>query len=586
MENQTAPSIEEAVALFDRQEYRDAFLAFVEVYRQDADSETRWNALQILNEAYYDPNEAALRENYEKNVKALKNYPWFFEKRFRKFEDLRIRLFPVSDDLYYRYDRKSQCFQSLYDPKGAHPLPYFWTTPDNPLRVKDADNFYELTFLNDNVRTSEDYAGDNHIYLLYSSLEPLERLMLSCDLEPLLEQQKFVFLVEKSTWSRYPLRFEKKYGIDYSKMKPTPVRIEEVKRFCLWYAHAYSGSLMTWAALQENSNVQVYVGWDFNVHSTLDGQLLYYSSEFQEAIKDINRRYTPDKIEALARSGRYSLKLDDLDDYLGWLRQLRPAPCEYTVKELFTGYCLFHYNARGLNPRIAPVLVFDSHMGIPDIYYPLILSFPYYEALTCVREPVTTFARFFKYSKWCMGWEPQRIIFWFAHDYLQGQALHPKLQSNYFGIRFEDIKTKPEIACRALCRHLNIPFEERMLEADGSFTDAEGNKVRGFDTKPLHRDISDVLSDFDQMRLKIFYDPILRHYGYPHFNFEEHPLSGAIIRDLFRYPFHMEYEIEKQSNGAIPRKKTHQWIDTALQQLWRQKCICAQLISLEEAGDA
>ena len=166
MEKQTAPSMEQAVALFDRQEYQAAALAFVEVYRHDADSETRWNTLQILNEAYYDPNEAALRANYEKNVKALEKYPWFFGKLFHKFEDLRIRLFPISDDIYYSYDRKNQCFQSLYDPKGAHPLPYFWTTPDKPLRVENADNFYELTFLNDNVRASEDFAGDNHIYLL------------------------------------------------------------------------------------------------------------------------------------------------------------------------------------------------------------------------------------------------------------------------------------------------------------------------------------------------------------------------------------------------------------------------------------
>lgn len=586
MEKRTAPSIEQAVALFDRHEYQAAFLAFVEVYRQDTDSETRWNALQILNEAYYDPNEAVLREKYEKNVNALKKYPWFFEKRFHKFEDLRIRLFPVSDDIYYCYDRKSQCFQSLYGPKNAHTLPYFWTAPDKPLRVEDTDNFYELTFLNDNVRASEDFAGDNHIYLLYSSLEPLERLMLSCDLEPLLEQQKFVFLIEKSTWSHYPLRFEKKFGIDYSKMKPTPVRIEEVKRFCLWYAHAYSGSIVSQAALRENSNVQMYVAWKFNTQSTVDGQSLFFSPGFQEAIRDIDRRYTPDKIEKLANSDRYCLRLEDLNEYLAWLRQQRPAPCEYTVKELFVGYCIFRYHARGLNPRIAPVLLFDPHMGNPSPYFPLILSFPYYEALTCVREPVTAFARFLTYSNLCMGWPPQKTVFWFVHDYAHGQVLHQELQARYFGIRFEDMKRKPETVCRALCKHLNIPYEERMLEADGSFTDAEGNQIKGFDAKPLHRDISGVMSEFDQMRLKMFYDPILQHYGYPRFDFEEHPLPDAVVRELFRSPFRLEYVIEKKSNGTISRETTHQWIEAAFLQLWRQKHICAQLIPLEEAGDA
>ena len=163
--------------------------------------------------------------------------------------------------------------------------------------------------------------------------------------------------------------------------------------------------------------------------------------------------------------------------------------------------------------------------------------------------------------------------------------LNPKLRSHYCGIRFEDMKTRPETVCRALCRNLNIPYEPQMLEADGSFTDAEGNKIRGFDDKPLHRDVSGLLSEFDQLRLKIFFDPILKYYGYPSFSFEEHPLPDTMVRDLFRYPFRLEYVIEKQSNGAIPCAKTHRWIQKMLQSLWKKEIICPKMLSLEEPAN-
>ena len=152
---------------------------------------------------------------------------------------------------------------------------YFFGRLDEPIRATDEDNCYNLTFLHDNVRSSEDFAGDNHIYLLYATPEPLERLMLACDLAPLLRQQKFVFLLGKKNWKRYPIDFQKTFGVDYAERSPAPVRVEEVKRICFWYKHAYSGTELSLGVLGVVNEIQMYSAMVFHTDSTVDGKPMY-----------------------------------------------------------------------------------------------------------------------------------------------------------------------------------------------------------------------------------------------------------------------------------------------------------------------
>lgn len=572
----------QAVKLFDQQQYREAFTMFADAYNQSEDVAERKRIFAILEEAYYLPNAEGLKDRYEGNAAALKNYPYFWDKAFKKYEKLTVKLFPVNDEICYCYDLERDCFTEEYDPNDANQMRYFFDDLDGPIQVKDESNFYNLTFLNDNVRASDDYAGDNHVYLMYTSIEPLERLMQTCDLAEILGMEKFVFLVGEKNWHRYPINFKKKFNINYSKMEPSPIRIEEVKRFCFWYAHAYSGSIISQAALSESSGVQFFNGQMFNQHSYAGQELLFFTPEFQQAIVELDHCYTPNQIEEGIRAGKYTLALDGLDGFLDWLRKTRPYPHKYTVREMFCGYFLFKYSTRGLNPRVVPVLLYDPHMGTPLLYNNFLRTFPYLSVLTCVRDPVVSFARFLDYRGMCIGWEDNRIIFWAAHDYLFGQELLPEFRPNYCGIRFEDLKQNPEAVCRALCRTLNVPYAAKMLEADGSFNDLEGNTVKGFDDKPLHRDISGIMSEFDQLRFRIFYDPILKHYGYHRFSFEEHPLSDAIVRELFRYPFRLEYVTEKRSNGAVTRADVHRWLQKTLQGLWKKEVICPVMIPLED----
>lgn len=584
MDTETAAAVSQAIALFDQQKYQEAFEMFVEAYRQCRDLTERQKIFQMLEEVYYLPNVEELRQTYESNVACLKKYRYFWNKTFHDFDELSFQLFPITDELYYCYNRENCQFSGLYDAKTSSQMRYFFENLDKPLRIEDEDNFYNLTFLNDNVRRSEDFAGDNHIYLLYTSLEPLERLMLTCDLEPVLRQRKFVFLVGENNWDKYPINFRKKYGIDFSQMRPAPIRINEIKRICFWYKHAHSGTIFSLGVLGAEPCIQSFCGSEFFSYSSCNGNPLCFTPEFKEILAQVDRVYTIEQILEVVNSDKYFLKIDDLQDYINWLQRRQPAPKGYTVKDLFCGYFLFHYEKRNLNPRISPMLLFDPHMWDPSAYESMVLSFPYYTVLTCVREPIMRFAR--SYLVGLVGWDESQTRYLLGMDYCNTQYLNPMLLPHYYGYRFEDMKTKPDVVCRAVCRHLNVPYDEQMLQAEAPMKDNwTGAVTKGFDTAPLHRDISVILSEFDQLRLKMFYEPILRYYGYPTFSFEEHPLSEETVRELFRVPFRFEYINDKLLSNPLPQEVLHKCIQDVLQKLWRKKFVSPKLIPLEETDN-
>lgn len=559
MEKQAAPSIEKAVQLFDRQEYRDAFLTFVDVYRQSADSKERQAVLQILDEAYYAPNETELRENYEENVKTLKKYPYFWEKQFHKFEDLSVKLFPISDELYYCYDRGNDCFQGLYDAKSADRMRYFFEHLDKPLRVEDEDNFYNLTFLNDNVRSSEDFAGDNHIYLMYSSLEPLERLMLACNLEPLLRQRKFVFLTGENR-DLYPLDFKRHFGIDYSAMEPQKLRIEEMQRICFWYKRGYTGTLLGLDVLNRNDHIAMNYGGDLLYETRIQGCPLYQTVLPEHILKNVSKEYKTQDFECLYHSPDIQWGVSNLGGFIQWLKNAHIE--RFTFPELFRAYFIYTYyhDKPHVNPRIVPVILWEPHLNQTEIHDPLVLGFPYRILLNAFREPVQTVGRI--YQREGSIYIPQVMMIEYS--------MNPELRESYYAYRFEDLKRYPAPTCKALCKLLNVPYEPGMLTADAEMEGVNGEaSVRGFDLSPLSRNIDSAFSAFDQVRLQIFYDAILRHYGYPAFDFEECPMDDNDVAFLMKFPFKCEKEyVEKGRWEKVTKEEYRQRLFQTMMSVW------------------
>ena len=554
--------IQGAFELFDKGQYKEAFESFAAIYNASENMQERQELMSILRDAYYEPNEAELRGNYEKNAAALKQYPYFWDKQFADFSELSFLLFPTSDSSYYIYDKQADCFIGEYDGITRHQMRYFFEHLEDALKVEDEDNLYNLTFLFDNVRRSEDVAMDNHIYLFYHSWQPLQRVMQVGDIAPILKDEKFVFLIGENH-KRYPIDFKRDFKIDYAKMKPQMLRIEEMNRICYWWKRGYAGSMLGIDVLGKNVHAVSRMSFAFHYNTKVQGYPLYSTSFFLDFIKDTQTSYSLSHIKSLCNHQDIQWDFPDFRKFLLFIQKYDKQR-KYTLFELMRLFFIYCYYEKlpNANPRVAPIIVWDPHLNDQTLYVPFVMTFPYKKIMNSMREPVTMTGRIY---------QSEQSIFPYS-DYTMAMGMDETLREDYYAYRFEDLKKCPKETICAICQVLNIPFESTMLDADVPYqspnTSQEGEVVRGFDQAPLHRNVDSALSKFDQVRLQIFYDPILRHYGYETFDFEECPMTDQEVYFLLKFPFRCEADYIARKKEDITAQQLRERLHGNMCALW------------------
>ena len=226
-----AERMEASVFLFQNGgDYQTAYDGFLDLYREGT---FRREILPILTEAFYEPNVKDLRRRYEKNVRLLQRYPYLFRKDLPAFEDLPVRPYPFDDDTWVPFDRRTGDFGEKWRPRYEVIGRNFFKDLTDPILAEDVWSQYELEYLVDNVRRSEDIGRENHIYLHYTDWERFCSALQVLDLRPLLDPKKIVFLIGDEI-SQYPIDFRERFGIDYSQYPLRPVGIREVTRL-IWH---------------------------------------------------------------------------------------------------------------------------------------------------------------------------------------------------------------------------------------------------------------------------------------------------------------------------------------------------------------
>ena len=425
-------TIPEAIALFDAGDYKEAFVSFTNIYNKSQNAQERQDIMTMLQEAYYQPNESELREHYKRNVQALAAYPYFWEKQFANFSSLSFLLFPISDDSYYLYDKKADCFVGEYDGATRRQMRYFFENLYQALRVEDEDNLYNLTFLFDNVRRSEDVAMDNHVYLLYHSWEPLQRVMQVGDLTPILEHKKFVFLIGQENFYRYPVNFKDEFDIHYDRMEPQKLQIHEMKRICYWWKRGYAGTMLGLGVLNQSTHTIVKMGWSFHKDSKVQGYPLYLTKFFSDFVQNLDTRYTLESLYSLYNHKEIDWCFPDFEKFFFFIKKYDHKKRSYSLSDLFRLFFLYLYYKKipNANPRIAPTIVWEPHLNDQTLYIALIMTFPYHVVMNSMREPVTLTGRIY---------QSEQSIFPYS-DYTIAMSMDESLKNDYYAYRFEDLK--------------------------------------------------------------------------------------------------------------------------------------------------
>lgn len=268
----------------------DFVQGFAELAEGYAEGQNSPSALEDLKRGFWEPNLAEMEENFQKNASFLNEYPFFLSKRLVAPRDNRYLLFALTDELFYRFDQHEQAFAPM-EVNSERETRYFFEDLGRPLLIENEFNSFNLRFLKDNVRRSEDFAGDNHIYLCYENKDALSLLLYYVDLTELCKDRKFVFLTEEER-GLYPLDFKERFGIDYSGMEPQRLRVEEMQRICFWYKRGYSGTLFGLNLLGHNRHIIMRYGADLFYESYVKGYPFFQTNLPEQVMKDTARVYT------------------------------------------------------------------------------------------------------------------------------------------------------------------------------------------------------------------------------------------------------------------------------------------------------
>lgn len=559
-------TVDMAIEIFKQKNYNDAMRLFILLYEENYLCD---EILQVIMECYYKPNKTSFKNSYEKNVKYLEEYPYIMNNNFPEFDKISDKVVYVSENKYILYNKKSKKFGELYQIKDEkEDIPFFLDT-EKQLFLKNERNHWNIKYLWDNVRRSEDYGEDNHIYLYYDSFEIFCAYLQTMDIVEYLKDEKFVFLFgEAQLKDYYPIDFKTMYGIDYASMKCQPIRINEIKRvFVEWFELTMSGNYFLAGVLDCHKNLLTVKEFGLAGFDYLYQQLLKDKSidEVFQSLLENKDGLIYSEIMFLIKPGltEDAIKVPTLEEFFTQLKIVlkdkdKPTRLEW-FKSLYLAYSMSI--GRSFKQRIAPAIVFHTHgMGYPtsiDDMYDVFRSFEYFKAITIIRRPIVTLgARVGLFERQEPGKENYiKCIndYVLADDGLMSRSnyrLYLPPDDEFLPhrrvIRFEDLKLYPTAMLLNMCEFLDIEWDDILLKTTANGTEnamkmEKDRKVGGFDTAPVYNKHEECFSSFDYYRIELVKSIYYMTWGYkPVYYYDPVKYSKSEILKMFEIKFKCE----------------------------------------------
>ena len=498
--------------------YKTSYTVFLQLYQA---GHFRPEILPLMTKVFYEPNIRTLKGRYERNVKLLSRYPYLFRKDFPTFEDLPLSFFPFDDHHgYVPFDLTTGLFRDFVNVKEPVISRNFFKDLEKPILAQDVFSQYELEYLRDNVRRSEDVARENHVYLHYTDWEEFCAWLQVLSMKPLLEEKKLVFLIGDEL-SRYPIDFQAEFGIDYSQYPVKPVGVREVTK-------------LIWHTQFSTDNGGDFFNEVFDSHPNLLLRFSYMFFSVQDMIK--TNREVMDSCKSLqmaldAFSSAWNTRV------IEEMYRLR----DRTEKDYLVAWYLGQEESSKFldpNARIAPALWFQPHFY--NIAYSLeafderhvaldsdvvtqlhsaklFRDFKYVKTFSPMRRFTTSYAAAVRsmtgFSRAQAQNEPdaeQKLV---VPDALSDRGCNRSFMANPGDrlfrdsviVRFEDGKLNPKATFTRLAAFLDIPYtEELTFCSTGGVHDVAGyvGSAVGFDPVTVYRTYDEWANDTERAFLE------------------------------------------------------------------------------------
>ena len=589
-------------------DYKVSYTCFLELYNA---GHFQADILPLMTAVFYEPNEKTLRTRYERNCKLLEKYPYIFRKDFIPFDELPIQFFPYDEHSgYVPFYQDTMLFGDFVNLRRPVVSRNFFRDLEKPVLAADVFSQYELEYLCDNVRRSEDVGRENHIYLHYTDWGVFCAWLQVLNLRGLLEAEKPVLLIGDEI-SQYPIDFKERFGIDYSRYDVQPVGLREINK-------------LIWHTQLSTHNGGDFFNEIFDAHPNLFCLPSVMMSDVMESVENV--REVLDTCGSLAEAVQ-TLKEWSNPRLVTELYLLR----DRTDKDIMIARFMCEETAAfGVDPaaRIAPAIFFQPHFS--NIVYtlradqkgntvleaenytevresPIFRNFKYIKTFTPMRRFTTSHGATVKFmyasalkaeEKWNKRKElmsavgggkkknKEKRTRGIVSDAVSERILNrsfmidpeDRLYMDSVLVRFEDGKLNPKATFTALAAFLDIPYTESMTYCSerGVHDIAYGDNVAGFDPAAIYRTYDEYVNDSERYFIEYFLRDAYEYYGYDFHYYDgaevDEEKAARLIADFSKID---EYMRKTWTNlyEEVEVSKDGERVDAALENDIREKLL-------------
>ncbi len=509
-------------------DYRISYTTFISLYNQGC---FRDGILPLVTKVFYEPNIKRMKSRYERNCKLLAKYPYLFRRDFPDFDELPIRFYPFDDHSgYIPFYLSEDRFGAFVNFKDTVISRNFFRDLDSPILASDVYSQYELEYLNDNVRRSEDIGRENHIYLHYTDWSTFCSYLQCLNMRPLIESRKIVFLIEGER-EQYPIDFRERFGLDYRQNAVKPVGIREVTR-------------MIWHTQLSTHNGGDFFNQVFDAHPNL---ICLPSLMLKEVLETAAKVRTALEDCATLREAFQNI------EWPAYLVEELYHMRDRTDKDIVVAlYLQSKMAVSGLDPsaRIAPAMFFQPHFE--NIVYSLRVdkdnrtvleaknydeihqsslfrNFKYIKTFTPMRRFTTSHGASVRFMyKMAMNADDREkgatktVVSDAVSERILNRSFmidpHDRLYRDGILVRFEDGKLNPKATFTALAAFLDLPYTKSMeVCSEGGtaipYLGGDGY-APGFSPEQIYKTYDEFANEKERIFIEYFLRDAYEFYGY------------------------------------------------------------------------
>ena len=528
-------------------DYKISYTAFLDLYNRGF---FREDILPLMNAVFYEPNVKLLKSRYDRNCKRLAKYSYLFRKDFVPFEDLPIQFFPYDDHNgyvpFYKEEGRFGEFVNFGEPVVRHS---FFTDLEKPILGTDVFSQYELEYLCDNVRRSEDIGRENHVYLHYTDWAVFCAHLQCLNLRLPLEGKKLVFLIEDEV-EQYPIDFKARFGIDYSQYPVKPIGIREVNRL-IWH-----------------TQLSTHNGGDFfNEVFDAHPNLVFMPSVMMHSVTKLvnSAREVFDTVKSLKEAQQ------TIVDWPAYLTEELYHMRDRTDKDYVVAIFLGMKDATEFmdpSARIVPAFFFQPHFynivyslrvdeetrrtvleaaNYEEIRHsPIFKNFKYIKTFTPMRRFTTSHGATVRFM-YQSAQEPaeeegkQNVVSDAVMERIMNRSFmidpEDRLYKDSVLVRLEDGKLNPKATFTALTKFLDLPYTESMAYCSENGRPsyyAREQSGNGFNPASIYRTYDDFANDDERYFIEYFLRDAYEFYGYGFQYYDGAPMDEEKAAQLIK----------------------------------------------------